>query len=489
LHCCNRCKAKKMSNNHMDKKELVVIGAGPGGYRAAFMAADLGLDVTVIDPEANPGGECLYRGCIPTKALLHLVKIKQSALKAGDTGIHFDPPRIELKEIARWKEDVVNRLTGGTGQLIRARKINYIRGYARFLDSETLEVETGSGADRKISFQKAIIATGTKVLDLPDVRINGKEIMGSEEALQLKDIPARLLIVGGGYIGLEMAAIYQGLGSDVSITEITGGFMPGMDRDLVSEFTRAAGHLFRDVFLETYVKKVKKTNKSLEVTFKEKKGNEFGNEYDRILVAVGEKPDHSRLGLERTKVETDEKGFIRVDRQQKTTDPGIMAIGNVTGGPLLAHKAMYEGKVAAEVAAGKNVESDARVIPAVVYTEPEIATCGLTENEAKAKDIAYEKVKFPWSASGRALAMNEKRGFTKLLVHPSSGRILGAGIVGKNAGELIAEVAVAVEMAANATDLSLTIHPHPTLSETIMETAELYLGHPAHTMLKKRRPA
>lgn len=476
-----------MSENNREQKELVIIGAGPGGYRAAFMASDLGLDVTVVDPEPEPGGECLYRGCIPTKALLHLVKLKQSALKAESTGIYFDPPRIELKEIAGWKESVVKKLTGGTGQLIRGRGINYIQGMARFLDSHSLEVETDSGKRQKIAFRKAIIATGARVRDLPDVRINGKEIMGSMEALELKDIPGRLLIVGGGYIGLEMAAIYRGLGSEVSITELTDGFMPGMDRDLVSEFNRMNEHLFRDVFLETSVKQVKKMNKDLQVTFKETGGREFSHEYDRILVAVGEEPDHSGLGLGNTGVETDEKGFIRVDDQQKTTDEAILAIGDVTGGPLLAHRAMYQGRVAAEVAAGKDVVADARVIPSVVYTEPEISVCGLTENEAKEKERPYKKVKFPWSASGRALAMNEKRGFTKLLVHPENGRILGAGIVGKDAGELIAEVALAIEMAANATDISLTVHPHPTLSETILEAAELYLGHPAHIMNKKRR--
>jgi len=469
-------------SNHRDKKELVIIGAGPGGYRAAFMAADLGLDVTVIDPEANPGGECLYRGCIPTKALLYLVRVKRDALKAESAGIHFDPPGIEPQEIARWKEGVVKKLTSGLGQLIKARKIHYIQGTARFLDPVNLEVETESDEHRKISFRKAIIATGAMVRDLPDVRINGKEIMGSEEALELKDIPERLLIVGGGYIGLEMAAIYQGLGSEVTITEITEGFLPGMDRDLVSEFSRMSKQLLHDIFLETSVKNVKKTNKSLQVTFQEKDGKQFSHEYDKILVAVGEKPDHSRLGLENTGVETDAQGFIRVDRQQKTTEQGIMAIGDVTGGPLLAHKAMYQGRVAAEVAAGKDVVADARVIPSVLYTEPEIAVCGLSENEAREKNQAYKKVKFPWSASGRAVAMNEKRGFTKLLVHPENGRILGAGIVGKDAGELIAEIALAVEMAANASDISLTIHPHPTLSETIMEAAELYLGHPAHTM-------
>ncbi|MFO7933966.1 MAG: dihydrolipoyl dehydrogenase [Bacteroidales bacterium] len=476
-----------MSENNGDKKELVIIGGGPGGYRAAFMAADLGLDVTLIDPEENPGGECLYRGCIPTKALLHLVKVKHSAVRADSTGIYFEPPRIELEEITRWKDSVVKKLTGGLGQLVKARKINYIQGTARFLDPRTLEVETVSGKHRKISFRKAIIATGAKVRDLPEVRINGKEIMGSEEALELKELPGRLLIVGGGYIGLEMAAIYQGLGSEVSVTELTDGFMPGMDRDLVSEFNRMSKHLFKDVFLETSVKKVKKTNKTLQVTFKEEGGREFSHEYDKILVAVGEKPDHSSLGLENTEVETDEKGFIRVDEKQRSADEGILAIGDVTGTPLLAHRAMYQGRIAAEVAAGKDVVADAKVIPSVVYTEPEIAVCGLTENEAKEKGQPYKKVKFPWSASGRALAMNEKRGFTKLLVDPNNGRILGAGIVGKDAGELIAEVALAVEMGANATDLSLTVHPHPTLSETIMETAELFLGHPAHTMSKKSR--
>jgi len=468
------------------KHQLVIIGAGPGGYRAAFMAAGLGLDVTLIDPETNPGGVCLYRGCIPTKTLLHLVKVKQSALKSESMGIHFNTPRIEIKEIAQWKNKVVKKLTGGLGQLVKSHKINYLEGYARFLDSDTIEFENAEGQKKRIPFYRAIIATGVQACELTGIKNDGKNIIGSSTALELNDIPEKLLIVGGSYIGLEMAFIYEGLGSRVSIVELTDGFIPGMDRDLVAEFNKSSKDIFQDVFLETSLKKVNMEGNGLHVTFEGKEGKEFSKNYDKILVAIGEKPDHEKLGLENTKVETDEKSFIKVDEQQKTADKGIFAIGDITGGPLLAHKAMYEARVAAEVVAGKKIASDARVIPAVIYTEPEIAVCGLSENEAREKNISYEIVKFPWLASGRAVAMNERRGFTKLLVHPENERILGAGIVGKDAGDMIPELALAIEMAATASDVALTIHPHPTLSETIMEAAEMYYGHPAHTMSRKQ---
>lgn len=475
-----------MGQNRKNEKELVIIGAGPGGYRAAFMADDLGLKVTLIDPEVNPGGECLYRGCIPTKALLHLVKIRQWALEAEEMGLHFKHPTIDLRRIAGWKNEVVGKLTGGLGQIVKSRKIEYLRGTARFRDDRHLVFSDGNGKESTLAFRQAIIATGTRARELPGISMDGKDIIGSTRALDLDDLPGHMLIIGGGYIGLEMATIYRGLGSRVSVTELTGNFMPGMDGDLVSAFKRATKELFEEIFMETSVKKVAREGEQLKVQFEEKEDREFEKKYDRILLAVGAKPDHSDLSPEKAGIETDQQGFIRVDGRQRTSRPNIMAIGDVTGEPQLAHRAMHQGRVAAEVAAGKDAHYDALVVPAIVYTEPEIAVCGLTENRAREESVKYEKAKFPWGASGRAVSMNSGEGFSKLLVDPGSGLILGAGIVGTSAGDLISEIALAIEMGATVTDLSMTIHPHPTLSETLPEAAEIYLGHPGHTLKKTR---
>ena len=465
----------------------MIIGAGPGGYRAAFMAADLGMDVTMVDPEENPGGVCLYRGCIPTKALLSLVKIKKTALDALEMGIHFGEPKIKREEIVSWKQDVVNKLTGGLGQLTRARKINYLRGYARFLDQSSLEYKDLDGKKQGINFEKAIIATGVQGNELPNARFDGKQIIGATAALEIRDIPGSLLIVGGGYIGLEMATIYHNLGSKVTIVELTDNFLPGMDRDLVKEYRKKGDDLFHAILFETSLEKAEKGKDGVKATMKTKDGKKLIKTFDKVLVAIGERPDHSKLGLENTGVETDDNGFIRVDRQQKTSVENIFAIGDVTGGPLLAHKAMYEGAVAAEVAAGKATVFDVRAMPSVIYTDPEIAVCGLTESAARKSGRKYDLARFRWSASGRAATMNQSLGFTKLLVDPENGRILGGAIVGSDAAELIAEIALAIEMGANVTDLSLTVHPHPTLSETIMDAAEWQLGHPVHIMRKTRK--
>ncbi len=470
------------NNNH----ELVIIGAGPGGYRAAFMAADLGLSVTLIDPEVNPGGVCLYRGCIPTKALLHLAKIKSDADHAFEMGINFKVSKIDLNKVRSWKDNVVKQLTGGLGQLVKARKITYIKGTAKFIDSKTLKVNADGGKEKKLEFKNAIIATGAKPVQLPHIDYSDKRIMNSADSLDLKDIPEKMLVVGGGYIGLEMATIYNSLSSKVSIVELTDNFMPGMDKDLVEAYKKASTTLFSEIFLETKVKKIEAKKEALEVEFEDKKGKTFSKEYNKILVAVGQSPNTKNLGLENTSVKLNEKGFIEVNEQQQTTEKGIFAIGDVTGPPLLAHKASYEGRVAAEVIAGRKSANDARAIPAVIYTDPEIATCGLTERQAKEKNIEYKLVKFPWSASGRAVAMNAGQGFTKLLVHPENERILGAGIVGKYAGDMIAELVLAIEMAATAEDVALSVHPHPTLSETIMEAAEMFYGHPAHSLVKNK---
>ena len=468
-----------------EKHELVIIGAGPGGYRAAFMAADLGLKVTLVDPEINPGGVCLYRGCIPTKALLHLAKIKQDAEHAGEMGINFTVSEVDIEKVRNWKNTVVKKLTGGLGQLVKARKINFIRGTAEFTDSKTLQINEKDGNKKKISFSNVIIATGAKPLKLPGIDSENPNIMNSAESLELKDIPGKLLVVGGGYIGLEMATIYNSLNTEITIVELTGDFMPGLDKDLIAAYKKASKSTFKEILLETKVTGIEKKGKSLKVEFETKQKKKFSKAFDKVLIAVGQEPNTQNLGLENTSVERDKKGFIKVNAQQQTSEKNIYAIGDVAGPPLLAHKASYEGKVAVEVISGKKAANDAKAIPAVIYTEPEIATCGLSENEAGEKNIDFKVVKFPWPASGRAVAMNAGQGFTKLLVDPKSERILGAGIVGKNAGDMIAELVLAIEMAATAEDVALTIHPHPTLSETIMEAAEMFYGHPAHTFIKK----
>lgn len=469
--------------------ELVIIGAGPGGYRAAFMASDLGLDVTLIDPEANPGGICLYRGCIPTKTLLQLVKTKNEAAKSGDKGIKFSSPEIDIDKIREWKDSVVGKLTGGLGQLVKSRKINYIKAYAKFTDANSLELKKENGDKEKIKFKNAIIATGVVSRPLPGIDNDMPGIMNSTVALELEDIPAKLLVIGGGYIGMEVGTVYQSYGSEVTVTELTGNIMPGMDEDLLREYKKAGSKIFKDIYLETKVESIKKKGKKLEVQFKSKEKGSFTGTFDKVLTAIGQVPRTDHLGLDNAGVKTSSDGFIQVDKKHQTSKKNIYAIGDISGPPLLAHKASYEGMVAAEVIAGRNVVNDARAIPMIVYTEPEIATCGLSETEAEEKGIAYKIAKFPWQASGRAMSMGEDHGFTKLLVDPETDIILGAGIAGKNAGDIIPEIALAIEMGATAKDLALTIHPHPTLSETLMEAAELYYGNPVHIYKKKRKKA
>ncbi|MFA6126741.1 MAG: dihydrolipoyl dehydrogenase [Bacteroidales bacterium] len=490
----------------MENHQVVIIGAGPGGYRAAFMAADLGLQVTLIDPQANPGGVCLYRGCIPTKALLHLAKVKEEALKAGTWGMEFKEPKIDREKVKQWKESVVSKLTGGLGQLTKARKINYVQGWASFIDSGTLEIKgIGQKAEgknqeeeisNKIEFEQVIVATGAVPIKLPFIKEFTDRIMNAEIALELKSIPKRLLILGGGYIGMESATIYKALGSEVSLVEALPNIMYTMDQELVGIYMKANKELFAETWFGTRVTAMEEEDGKVVVTLEEvkddgvekvkngkivkngKNGKSVKKEFDAVLVSVGMRPNTAGLELEKAGVEVDQRGFIKTDEQGRTNVKNIFAIGDVSGGMLLAHKASYQGRIAAEVIAGQKSVFDARAIPAVVYTSPEIAVAGLSELECQEKNIPYRTVKFPWSANGRAIAMGEPVGLTKLIIEEGTERILGAGIVGSNAGDLISEAVLGIEMAARASDLALTIHPHPTVSETLMGAAELYYGHP-----------
>lgn len=461
-----------------DKKELVIIGAGPGGYAAAFHAADLGIKVTLIDPEVNPGGVCLYRGCIPSKALLHLAKTKEEAMQASKWGMKFEEPKIDIKKVASWKEKVVKKLTEGLGQLSKARNIEYIQGKAKFTGKNELEVTDNKGKTSGLSFEKVIIATGSSAVGLPELEIDHEKIWNATDALELKEIPKKMLVVGGGYIGLELGSVYAALGTKVSIAEMTPGFLPGADRDLVEIFEKSEA--FKNVFFETKVEKVKITKKGVKVSLKGKK-EEQSKKFDCVLVAVGRKPNTQNLGLKALGISANKKEFLEVDDRRRTKLEHVFAIGDITGEPMLAHKASHEGRIAAEVIAGKKGAAyDPKVIPAIVFTNPELAWCGLTEEEAKEKDKNVKVVKFPWSASGRAVAIGENTGLTKLLIDKETEVILGGAVAGKNAGSLIPEIALAIEMGSTASDLSLTIHPHPTLSETIMESAELFYGGATH---------
>jgi len=467
----------------MAKKEyeVLVIGGGPGGYAAAFMAADLGMKTALIDPEENPGGVCLYRGCIPSKALLHIVKLKQEALEASEFGLSFSEPDIDVKKVREWKNSVVQKLVGGLGQLSSKRKVEHIRGVAAFKDANTVEV-TYDGQSKEVSFKHAILASGSEPVSLPDVEFSDN-IMSSATALELKDIPKSLLVVGAGYIGLEIGSVYAGMGSTVTVVEMTDKLMPGADRDLVDVFAKRNKDLFEDIMLETKVAEIS-GKKKLKVKLEGKHEGEY--KFDKVLIAIGRKPRTSNLGLENTSVEVDDKGFVQVNEQRQTAEKSIFAIGDITGEPMLAHKASHEGKIAAEAIAGETSAYEPKAIPAVVYTDPEIAWCGITETEAKSRDIPINVVKFPWAASGRAATLGRSDGLTKLIFDPETERILGVGIAGKNAGDMIPEAVLAVEMAAVAKDFSLTMHPHPTLSETLMEAADVLYGQATHIYRPKR---
>ncbi|MFM8516430.1 MAG: dihydrolipoyl dehydrogenase [Nevskiaceae bacterium] len=452
---------------------LLVLGAGPGGYTAAFRAADLGLAVTLVERGATLGGVCLNVGCIPSKALLHAAKVIDEAHAMAEHGIVFGAPQIDVPKLRAWKSSVVGKLTGGLSSLARQRKITVLQGEGRFVGPRVIEVKSAEGV-RTVSFDHCIIAAGSmpvRLLGLPE----DPRIMDSTAALELADVPARMLVIGGGIIGLEMGCVYEALGSKVSVVELMRQLMPGADPDLVKPLEKRLRKRYEQVMLGIKVKAVTAEAAGIRVSF-EGEGAPEPQLYDRVLVAVGRKPNGSLLDAGKAGVSVDERGFIAVDKQMRTNVPHIFAIGDLVGQPMLAHKASHEGKVAAEVIAGEKRAFDARVIPSVAYTDPEVAWVGLTETEAKAMGIAVQKGVFPWAASGRSLAQGRDEGFTKLLFDPQSHRVLGGGIVGPNAGELIGEISLAIEMGADAADVGLTIHPHPTLSESIAFSAEAFEG-------------
>jgi dihydrolipoamide dehydrogenase len=465
---------------------IAVVGAGPGGYAAAFLAADLGMTVTLIDPELNPGGVCLYRGCIPSKALLHVAKLIEESEQAKNWGIDFTAPKIDLARLRSWKEGVVKKLTSGLGILSKQRKVTYIQGRAAFENSNTLQIVEADGSTQSLAFDRIIIATGSRPAIVPTLKLDTPRIMDSTGALNLEDIPGTLLVVGGGYIGLELGSVYAALGTRVTVVEMLSGLLPGADRDLVLPLHKRLEKLFDGILLNTTVAAVKDEGNGIRATLKGQDGSAQEKVFDRVLVSVGRKPNSEIPGLEKTRVQVGPRGFIPVNKQLQTDDPAIFAIGDVVGEPMLAHKAMHEGRTAAEAVAGHKVAFEPNAIPAVVFTDPEVAWCGLTETQAQNENREIKVAKFPWAASGRAITLDRPEGMTKLLVDPQTERVLGVGMVGVGAGELIAEGVLAIEMAALARDVAMTIHPHPTLSETIMNSAEVFYGTPTDIYRPKR---
>ncbi len=468
-----------------DSTQVAVLGAGPGGYAAAFYAADLGMQVALIDEEPNPGGVCLYRGCIPSKALLHVAKVIDEARHASAWGVSFTEPTIDVDKLRGFKQGVVDKLTSGVGQVARLRKVKFLQGRGTLTGPKSMRI-SGAGGDTDLDFEHCILATGSSPTRIPSLALDSPRMMDSTSALEVPDVPKSLLVIGGGYIGLELGSVYATLGSKVSVVEMTPGLLPGADRDLVNVLQKRLERLFAAIMLNTKVVKVAEEKNGIRVTFE---GDVPDKEqvFDRVLVAVGRRPNSKIPGLESTKIKVDSKGFIETDGQRRTAEPTIFAIGDVAGEPMLAHKASHEARVAVEVIAGHNAVFEPRAIPAVVFTDPEIAWCGLTEAQAKADGIEVEVPKFPWGASGRAITVDRVDGLTKLVVEPKTGRILGVGIVGAGCGELIAEAVLAIEMGATAEDLRLTIHPHPTLSETLMESAEVFFGQSTHVYKPRRK--
>ena len=466
-------------------RRLAVLGAGPGGYPAAFLAAEHGFEVTLIDERAQPGGVCLWVGCIPSKALLHAASVLYDARAAEAIGITFEPPRIDLDRLREWKDkEVVAKLTGGLGQIARARRVRLVHGRGRFVDDHTIRVQA-DGELTEVEFDHAIIATGSRPSIPPPLRIDSKRVWDSSDALALTEIPRTLLVVGGGYIGLEMATVYAALGTAVTVVEMTASLLPGADADLVKILAGAINERMHEVLMETTVLSLKEAGDGVEV---ELSGSDVSEtrQYDRVLIATGRRPNSEDLGLETVGVRLTNRGFIEVDHQRRTSEPSIFAIGDVAGEPMLAHKATHEARVAVETLAGEPATWEPAAIPAVVFTDPEVAWCGLTENDARARGIEVEVTRFPWIASGRATTVGRTDGVTKLLVEPGTQRVIGVGIVGPGAGELIGEGALAVEMGARLDDVRMTIHAHPTLSETLMEAAETFFNASPHYIARRR---
>ncbi|WP_292286304.1 dihydrolipoyl dehydrogenase [Marivita sp.] len=468
--------------------EVVVLGSGPGGYSAAFRAADLGKSVVLIEKYPDLGGVCLNVGCIPSKALLHVAKVITEAEDMNAHGVSFGKPKIDLDELRKFKDDVIGQLTGGLGGLAKGRKVKVAQGYGTFTGPNMIEV-VGDDGKTNVSFDQCIIAAGSEPVNLPFIPHNDERVIDSTGALALKDIPKRMLVLGGGIIGLEMACVYDALGSKITVVEFMDQLMPGADKDIVKPLHKRIDGRYENIFLKTKVTNVEAQKTGLKVTFEDEKGESFSDTFDKVLVAVGRKPNGKLIDAEKAGVAVDERGFIAVDNQQRTGVEHIFAIGDVVGQPMLAHKAVHEGKVAAEVCAGEKRFFDAALIPSVAYTDPEVAWCGLTETEAKANGISYEKGVFPWAASGRSLSNARNEGITKLLFDPADDRVIGGCIVGTNAGDLISEVALAIEMGADAVDLGHTIHPHPTLSETVNFAAEMFEGTITDLMPPKKKKA
>ena len=460
------------SKKHID---IIVIGSGPGGYAAGFRAADLGRQVLIVDKDPTLGGVCLNRGCIPSKTLLHIAKVLEEAESLKNMGVGFSKPKIDIDGVRSWKSKIVTQLSSGISQMAKARKVQTVQGEATFLSNSEIQIKSGS-KKQVVTFDHCIIAAGSSSSTIPGIPTENKDVLTSRTALDLVRVPKNLLIIGGGYIGLEMGTVFNSLGSVVSVAEFLPNLLPGADADLVKPLARKLKKQFEEIYLSTKITSVKPSKpKGLTVTM-EKDGKTSTKKFDQVLVAVGRKPNTKNIGLENTTIIINDQGFITVDKCQKTNVDNIYAIGDIAGDPMLAHKATHEGKVAAEVICGLPAEFDTKAIPAVIFTDPEIAWVGITETEAKEKSIPYQKGEFPWAASGKSLAMGRNEGRTKIIFDPDTKRTIGVGIVGPNAGDLISEGALAIEMGADAEDISLTIHPHPTLGETFANAAEVFEG-------------
>jgi dihydrolipoamide dehydrogenase len=465
---------------------VAVVGAGPGGYAAAFYAADLGMQVTLVDPEKNPGGVCLYRGCIPSKALLHVAQVIDEAAHAREWGIAFDRPRIDVDRLRAYKEKVVEKLTSGTGQVAKLRKVTYLQGRAELVGPSRLKVALTAGGDQTVEVDHVILATGSEPTRIPSLSIESPRVLDSTGALDLPEIPGSLLVVGGGYIGLELGSVYAALGTKVSVVEMTDGLLPGADRDLVKYLAQRVEKTFERVMLSTKVTSMKAAGNQIRVSL-EGPGVPSDLAYNYVLMSIGRRPNARIPGLTTTRVQVTERGFIRTDAQRRTDEPTIFAIGDVAGEPMLAHKASHEARVAVEAIAGHKAVFEPLAIPAVVFTDPEVAWAGLTETQAEKEGRKVDVARFSWGASGRAIAIDRVDGMTKLLIDPETERVLGVGIVGSGAGELISEGVLAIEMGATASDIKLTIHPHPTLTETVMESAEQFFGTATHVYKPRRK--